>query len=91
MLDALSLPAVNRLLRSNSWAIEKLRPHAGKTIALTCAPFTLRYVVRDDGLLERARAEAPADTTIAVTPGMLERAAARVRGRARTRTARSAG
>src|SRR3954462_5987008 len=80
MLDTLSLPAVNRLLRSNSWALDKLRPHAGKTIAVACAPITVRYTLRDDGLLERAHAEAPADATIAVTPGMLMRAAARDTG-----------
>jgi ubiquinone biosynthesis protein UbiJ len=77
MLNTLSLPAVNRLLRSSSWALDRFRPHAGKTIEIVCPPFSLRYTVRADGLLETGRGEAPADATIAITPGMLVRAAAR--------------
>ena len=31
MFEPLAVPAINRLLRTNSWALERLRPHAGKT------------------------------------------------------------
>ena len=38
MFEALSIPAINRLLRSHPWAVERLRTHAGKTARLVCLP-----------------------------------------------------
>jgi ubiquinone biosynthesis protein UbiJ len=77
MLDALSVPAINRLLRANTWALDRLRPHAGKRVRLSCAPFVLRFEVAESGELAPASAEAPADTAIEVTPGLMLRIAAR--------------
>lgn len=78
MLETLTLPAINRLLRSNSWAPEKLRPHAGKTVLLTCPPGPpYRVTITIDGDLAAALPEAIPHVTIELTPGLLMRAAAR--------------
>lgn len=77
MFETFTFPAVNRLLRSNSWALDKLRAHAGKTVLVTCAPFRVAALIAVDGELAPARAGALPDVTIAVTPGLLMRAAAR--------------
>jgi ubiquinone biosynthesis protein UbiJ len=77
MLEALAVPAINRLLRGNTWALERLESHAGKTVLLTSPPFELKLVVADTGEVRTATREAPPDATIAVTPGVLLRLAAR--------------
>ena len=77
MFETLALPAVNRLLRSNSWAIEKLRAHAGKTVLMISPPARLAATIAIDGELAAALPGTVPDTTIAVTPGLLMRMAAR--------------
>jgi ubiquinone biosynthesis protein UbiJ len=76
MLEPLIAPVLNRLLRSNVWALDALRPHAGKVVAVSCAPTTLRLIVLDSGELAPASADAVAATLIDVTPGLLLRMAA---------------
>jgi ubiquinone biosynthesis accessory factor UbiJ len=76
MLEPLALPAINRLLRTNTWALEKLKPHAGKCALLASVPFELRLVVAESGELMAAPADRAPDVTIAVTPGVLLRLAA---------------
>jgi ubiquinone biosynthesis protein UbiJ len=75
MFEALAIPPLNRLLRSSPWALERLRPHAGKTALLTCPPWDVRVTVAGTGELERASAEAAPDVVIATTPGLLLRVA----------------
>ena len=75
MLEALTVPAINRLLRANPWAVEKLRQHAHKTAAIACPPFELRVTVSDTGELFAAATDTPADVAIEVTPGVLMRGA----------------
>ena len=77
MLETLIAPAVNRLLRSNSWAPDTLRPHAGKVVVVSCPPTTLRLIILDSGEIGAAPYDAPAAATISLTPGLLLRAAAR--------------
>jgi ubiquinone biosynthesis protein UbiJ len=77
MLETLISPVVNRLLRSNSWALDTLRPHAGKVVVVSCPPTTLRLAVLDSGEVGAANSEAPPATVIDVTPGLLLRMAAR--------------
>ena len=77
MFEPLALPAINRLLRANSWALERLRPHAGKTAKLVCPPLVARVTVTDTGELAWARVDATPDVTIATTPGVLLRLGAR--------------
>ena len=71
MFEALAIPAINRLLRGNTWALEKLKAHAGKTALLTSPPFDLRLVVSDAGQVLAAPRDAVADVTIAASPGVL--------------------
>src|SRR5687768_5146927 len=77
MFEPLAAPAISRLLRGNAWALERLREHASKTAHLTCPPFELKLIVLDTGQVEAAPANALPDVTIAVTPGVLLRFAAR--------------
>lgn len=77
MFEPLALPALNRLLRKNSWALDTLRPHAGKTALLNCAPFTGRVTIDETGELAAALPQALAHVTITVTPGLLLRTALR--------------
>ena len=77
MFETLTLPAANRLLRSNSWATAKLRPHAGKTVIVSCTPAHFGATITVEGDLAPPLPEASADTTITLTPGLLMRIAAR--------------
>lgn len=77
MFEPLAVPAINRLLRTNSWAMEKLRPHAGKCARLSSAPFELNLVITESGEVTPASDASEPDVTIAVTPGVLLRLAAR--------------
>lgn len=77
MFEPLALPPINRLLRTNSWALERLQPHAGKTAKLMCPPLQARVTVTDAGELAWAEPGAEPDVTIATTPGVLLRLAAR--------------
>jgi len=77
MLEPLAVPAINRLLRENTWALDKLVPHAGKTALLAGAPFQLKFTVTGSGEVRAAAPDTPPDVTITVTPGSLLRLAAR--------------
>ncbi|HYH43624.1 MAG TPA: SCP2 sterol-binding domain-containing protein [Burkholderiales bacterium] len=77
MFEPLALPAINRLLRANTWALEKLSSHSGKTALLACPPFELRCTVLDSGELAPAARDATPDVTITATAGSLLRIAAR--------------
>ena len=77
MFEPLAVPALNRLLRANTWALERLRVHAGKTALLECPPFALRLTVLDSGEVAPAPADLAADVTVRVTPPLLLRFAAR--------------
>jgi ubiquinone biosynthesis accessory factor UbiJ len=80
MFEALAVPAINRLLRGNTWALEKMKAHAGKTALLTSAPLELRLTVIDSGEVRPASADAVADVTIAASPGVVLRVLARDEG-----------
>src|SRR5687767_9868007 len=77
MFETLTVPAINRLLRSNTWALERLRPHAGKHVLVVCGPMRFSAAIGESGELAPARAESTPDATIGVTPGLLMRFAAR--------------
>ncbi|MGZ8196771.1 MAG: ubiquinone biosynthesis accessory factor UbiJ [Burkholderiales bacterium] len=73
MLEVFAVPALNRLLRSSPWALERLQPHAGKTALLACPPVELKLTVTESGELTPAVAETQPDVTIETTPGLLLR------------------
>ena len=77
MVEPLALPVLNRLLRTNGWALDALRAHAGKTLLVDCPPFALRLTISPTGELEPAARDAVPATTLTITPALLLRLAAR--------------
>src|ERR1700687_3572984 len=77
MFEALAVPAINRLLRANTWALDRLREHAGKPALLTCPPLALLITVTEAGAVTPVPFGTAANVTIGVTPGILLRAATR--------------
>lgn len=61
---------LNHLLKSASWARERLRPAAGKVVRFELAPFTVGYTLLDTGEVADAPAAAVADATFTLTPGI---------------------
>ena len=76
MFEPLVVPAINRLLRTNSWTVEKLRPHAYKTALLISAPFELRLTVLETGEVAAAPRDVQPDVTINMNSAAVLRAAA---------------
>ena len=77
MFDIPLAAAVNRLLRRSSWTAERLTPHAGKTVALSCGPVEAKLTVCASGEVTAAPGHTPDDARNTVTPGALLRLAAR--------------
>lgn len=69
--------SINHLLRSNSWAQERLKPFAGKTARFECPPFMLALTVMQNGEVAATVAPTAADVTIAMSPGLMLRVLAR--------------
>lgn len=61
---------VNHLLAGASWARERLKPFAGKTVRFEIAPVTVALVVRNDGQTDDATGETVPDATFTLTPGI---------------------
>jgi ubiquinone biosynthesis accessory factor UbiJ len=76
MLDALAGTPLNHLLRSNAWARDALKPHAGKVARFQCPPLDTRLTVLDSGEVAPATAGAAADLTLTLTPGLMLRVVA---------------
>lgn len=68
--------SVNHVLRRNSWALNRLRAHAGKTVAVECPPVTLALVIQEHGEVADAPS-APPDVSIQLSPGVMLRILAR--------------
>ena len=62
--------AINHLLRSASWARERLMPFAGKTAHFVLAPFAVTLTIRDSGEVEDSIAATPPDAVFTLTPGV---------------------
>jgi len=65
----LTADALNHLLRQNTWAAEKLRMHAGKTIRIAVPPFTSTLTVDGNGEFLSAAAASPIDAEIQLSAG----------------------
>jgi ubiquinone biosynthesis accessory factor UbiJ len=76
MFEPLVVPAINRLLRTNSWTAGKLGPHAHKTALLISALFELRLMVLETGEVATAPRDAQPDVTINMSPAAVLRATA---------------
>ena len=77
MFTALALPALNRVLRSNAWALDKLRAHAGKSARIDCGPVPVRIAIAPTGELERPAPDATPDVSVRMLPGAALRLATR--------------
>ncbi len=80
MLGLPSAALINHLLKAAPWALARLAPHAGKTIAVRCAPVALRFTVDASGELRAAESEPSADVSVAINPTLLMRMLADGRG-----------
>lgn len=87
-VDALPA-AINHLLAAEPWARDKLAAHAGKTLDVVVAPFTVRLCVSPDGHVARGSDGATPATTVTLTWGTVVQAMAS--GRAPTQDLRVDG
>jgi len=76
MIPSLIIPAANHLLRSNSWALAKLAPHAGKIVRVEHFPFITLVGIAETGEVAAAAPELKPDLTVRITPGLALRIAA---------------
>ena len=65
--------AINHLLRSASWARERLRPIAGRTARFCVAPFTFTFVILASGEIADAAPAGDADASFTLSPGIAMR------------------
>jgi ubiquinone biosynthesis protein UbiJ len=77
VINAFLIPAINGILRRNSWALQALQPYAGKTVRFVCPPVTLSLTVLQTGEVVAAIAATAPQATVAVTPGVMLRVLAR--------------
>jgi ubiquinone biosynthesis protein UbiJ len=66
--------ALNHLLTQNSWAVEKLRPYAGRTVRIAVPPITATLCITNSGEFAPADADTTPDAEIGLTPGAALRA-----------------
>jgi ubiquinone biosynthesis accessory factor UbiJ len=78
MFGAFAFRAINRFLRTHdAWALETLKPHAGKTALISSPPFEARMTVTEGGELWAADPEAVPDVVVRLNPGVVLRFLAR--------------
>lgn len=75
-LPLISAP-INHVLRANSWALERLRPHAGRVACFDNGPFSVMMEVTASGEIADAARDATPDVTVRATPGLTLRIVAR--------------
>jgi ubiquinone biosynthesis protein UbiJ len=68
--------AANHVLRATPVALERLRPHAGRTIAIAVGPMQVAFTVQTTGELVPALAGAARDLDVRISPFLLPRLAA---------------
>jgi ubiquinone biosynthesis protein UbiJ len=72
MLERGTVAGLNHLLSQQAWAVERLRPFAGRGVEIRCPPFPdLHLTITDRGLLDRARAGATSALVVKLKPGAL--------------------
>ncbi len=68
--------AVNHVLRSAPLALERLRAHAGRTVAFRVGPLAMALTIQTTGEVASAAALAPRDLEVRISPFLLPRLAA---------------
>jgi len=72
MLERGAVAGLNHLLSQQSWAAERLRSFAGRSVEIRCPPFPeLRLTILQSGLLERTSGETANALVIKLKPGAL--------------------
>ena len=72
MLERGAIAGLNHLLSQQSWAAERLRSFAGRSVEIRCPPFPeLRLTILQSGLLERTSGETANALVIKLKPGAL--------------------
>ncbi|TCV88102.1 ubiquinone biosynthesis accessory factor UbiJ [Sulfurirhabdus autotrophica] len=64
---------VNHVLRGQSWALERLKPYAGKAAQFTVTPFSFVFVIQENGEFASTSAETNADVSLSFSSGVLLR------------------
>jgi len=77
VIASISASAINRVLRGNTWALDKLKPFAGRSARFELPFLRMTYTVLETGKVSTASDSAIADVTFTLTPGVLLRLAAR--------------
>jgi ubiquinone biosynthesis protein UbiJ len=67
---------VNHVLRSAPLAMERLRKHAGRTVAVAVGPLESAYTIQTTGEVARATGAAVRDLDVRISPFLLPRLAA---------------
>ena len=62
-INQASVAVLNRMLGREAWAREKLAPFSGRVVRFEASPFSMQWVVTDDGSLQPSD-EGPAAVTI---------------------------
>ncbi len=68
--------ALNHVLRSAPLAMERLRPHAGRTVAVHVGPATLTFTIQTTGEVTAALPGVSRDLDVRISPFLLPRLAA---------------
>lgn len=79
MLAVTAAATINHLLQAAPWALERLAPHAGKTVHVACGLINLRFSVEASGEVRAATSEASEDLTLMLPTPLLLRALAQGR------------
>jgi len=69
--------ALNHVLRSAPLALERLRPHAGRTVGLHVGPLAMAFTIQTTGEVAAAPRGASRDLEVRISPFLLPRLAAR--------------
>lgn len=67
---------LNHLLAQNSWALQRLSRHSGKTVRFDVAPFSFSCRILEPGSLEHIDAASGVDALCVIAPSLLPRLAA---------------
>ena len=79
MLTASAAATINHLLRAAPWALERLAPHAGKTVRVDGGLINLSFSVEPDGAVRAATSASNEDLTLNLPMPLLMRALAQGR------------
>ena len=80
MLGLPSAASINHLLKAAPWALQRLAPHAGKTIAVRVGPIPLKLSIDSTGEFRSAQSDVTADVTVDINPTIFMRVLTEGRG-----------